>query len=226
VLAGWDIIPTMATQDAATEWRRLSELYGNMSDSELLALARKQSELTDVAQGALANEMSFRKLKLTPEEPAKPQRQLDLANLDPAYEEDRKLVEIRTVWSLADALQVQQLLDQAGIPFFMGTEMATGVDAVTSNFVDGLSVKVMNIGVPWARQALEYYEPRNEPEAEKEVEPEDVAVRCPRCNSTEVVFDNLVGEEPKTEKDSPQEFEWTCDACGHRWKDDGVAGGA
>jgi hypothetical protein len=106
---GRDIIPTMATLDAATEWRRLSELYSRMADGELLALARKQSELTDVAQGALANEMSFRRLKLTPEEPATPrkvERVVDPADLNPAYDEDRKLVEIRTVWSLADALQL------------------------------------------------------------------------------------------------------------------------
>ena len=207
--------------DPATEWRRLSEFYGRMSDGELLALARKQSELTDVAQGALANEMSFRKLKLGPEKPNVPPPRPERP-LDPAYDEDRKLVEIRTVWSLADALQVQQLLDRAGIPFFMGPEMATGVDAVTSNFVNGVSVKIMNIGVPWAQQALQYYEPENEPEAEKEEEVGDVAVRCPKCHSTEVVFDSLHGEAPASEKDSAQQFEWSCDDCGHRWKDDGI----
>jgi DNA-directed RNA polymerase subunit M/transcription elongation factor TFIIS len=220
-----DIIPTMATQDAATEWRRLSELYGKMADGELLALARKQSELTDVAQEALANEMSFRKLKLQAEEPAipkKPERPLD-----PAYDDDRKLVEIRVVWSLADALQLQQLLDQAGIPFFMGAEMATGVDVVTSSFVNGVSVKIMNIGVPWAQQALRYYEPENEPEAEKqEEETADLVVRCPKCHSTEVVFDSVQGEESASETDSTEQFEWTCDDCGHRWTDDGIVRGA
>jgi hypothetical protein len=50
----------MATFDAATEWRQLSELYGRMADGEMLALAWKQSELTDVAQDALANEVRFR----------------------------------------------------------------------------------------------------------------------------------------------------------------------
>jgi len=229
LLACWDMIPTMATQDAATEWRRLSELYGQMSDGELLALARKQSELTDVAQETLANEMSFRKLKLSAEEPASPKKQervVDPADLDPAYDEERKLVEIRTVWGLGDALQLQQLLDQAGIPFFMGPEMATGVDAVTSNFVNGVSVKIMNIGVPWAQQALQYYEPENEPEAEKEEKHGNLEVRCPKCHSTEVVLDKLPGEAPENKKDSLQEYEWTCDACGHRWKDDGIVGEA
>jgi hypothetical protein len=215
----------MATLDSATEWRRLAELYGRMADGELLALARKQSELTDVAQDALANEMRFRKLKLQPEappeplEPPKPQRELD-----PAYEDERKLVLIRTVWSLADALQMQQLLDRAGIPFFMGPEMATGVEAVTSNFVNGVDVKIMNVGVPWALQALQYYEPANEPESERVEEPDEIPVRCPRCHSSDIVLDTLIGEEPSTEKDSPQQFEWTCDACGHRWKDDGIVG--
>jgi DNA-directed RNA polymerase subunit M/transcription elongation factor TFIIS len=210
----------MATFDAATEWRRLSELYGRMADGELLALARKQSELTDVAQDALANEVRFRKLKLeaeAPVEPPKPARELD-----PAYEEERKLVLIRTVWSLADALQVQHLLDRAGIPFFMGPEMAMGVDAVTSNFAAGVDVKIMSIGVPWALQALQYYEPANEPESEQHQEPDEIPVRCPRCRSEEVVFEDLTGEEPKTEKDSPQQFQWACDSCGHRWADDGI----
>jgi DNA-directed RNA polymerase subunit M/transcription elongation factor TFIIS len=211
----------MATLDSATEWRRLSELYGRMANGELLALARKQSELTDVAHDALANEMRFRKLKLEAEEPAvraKPSRELDSA-----YDEDRKLVEICTVFSAADALQVQQLLDRAGIPFYMGIEEATGVDAVTSDFTKGVGVKIMNVGVPWAQQALANYEPANDPWPKQHQEPDEIPVCCPKCHSTEVVFEDLIGEEPKTEKDSPQQFQWACDSCGYRWKDDGIA---
>jgi len=58
----------MSTLDPTTEWRRLSELYRQMSDGELLALARKKHELTEVAQGSLANEISQRRLKEEPEE--------------------------------------------------------------------------------------------------------------------------------------------------------------
>lgn len=214
------MMPAMSTLDPATEWRRLSELYGRMADGELLALARKQSELTDVAQGALANEMSIRRLKLQPEVPTaapRPPREVD-----PVYEEDRRLIEILTLWSVADALQVQQLLDAAGIPFFMGSEKATGVEAVTSNFGEGVSVQIMNVGVPWARQALANYQPANEQRHKQEEEPEEILIRCPKCHSTEIVFEDLTGDEPRAEKDSPQEFAWTCDACGHRWTDDGI----
>jgi len=219
---GRDMIPMMATLDAASEWRRLSELYGRMSDGELLALASKDSELTEVAQEALANEIAQRRLKPEPEAPAEPPT--PPGELNPAYEEDRRLVEICTVWSVADALQVQQLLDRAGIPFFMGPEKATGVDAVTSDFAKGVSVEIMNVGLGWARQALVNYEPANDPGPKQVEEPDEIAVLCPRCHSTEIVFDTLIGEEPSTEKDSPQQFEWTCDACGHRWKDDGIVG--
>jgi DNA-directed RNA polymerase subunit M/transcription elongation factor TFIIS len=200
----------MSTLDGGAEWRRLSELYRGMSDGELVALA-------------LANEISLRRLKVTadePESPPVPQRPLD-----PAYDEDRRLVTISTVWSVGDALRLQRLLDGAGIPFFMGEEMATTVDAVTSDFAKGLPVRIMNIGVPWARQVLLDYFPKDEPESERVAQEEatkEVPVRCPKCHSTEVVFEDLVGEAPATEEDSPQQFEWTCDACGHHWKDDGL----
>lgn len=213
----------MATMDGAGEWRRLSEHYGRMSDGELLALARKKAELTEVAQDTLKNEMAARRLKLEPEAvvaPPSPPRELS-----PAYEEDRQLVQICTVWSLVDALQVQQLLDRAGIPFFMGDERANDASLVTSNFADGVAVVIMQVGVPWAREALQYYEPLNEPKQERAEEPREIPVRCPKCRSTEVVFDHLIGEEPRTEKDSPQQFEWRCDSCGHRWKDDGILRG-
>src|SRR2546427_12119588 len=133
----------METLDPATEWLRLSERYRQMSDDELLALSRQISEMTEVAQQVLAQEISQRKLKLEPdneepnevpnEEPPAPPG-LDTPNLEPPpdatdapdpYAKDRELVEIRSVWSLSDALQLQTLLDDAGIPFFMGAEKAT-----------------------------------------------------------------------------------------------------
>ena len=221
----------MSTLDGGAEWRRLSEHYRRMSDDELVGLARKRSELTEVAQETLANEISLRRLKVPPEPPSAPSRpaipepRLDPAEPESVYDEDRRLVTIDTVWSVADALRLQRLLDGAAIPFFMGPEMATGVDAVTSNFANGVPVRIMNIGVPWARQVLQDYFPRDEPESERREREEatkDRPVRCPKCHSTEVVFDDLIGEAPTTEQDSPQQYEWTCDSCGHHWKDDGL----
>jgi DNA-directed RNA polymerase subunit M/transcription elongation factor TFIIS len=225
----------MEALDPAEEWRYLSERYRQMSDEELLALAPQSSELTHVAQQALASEMSRRGLKLQPEKPVPPPE----PELDPdsPYAEDRELVEIRTVWSLSDALQLQALLDAAGIPFFMGPEKATSAGAVTSNFANGVSVKIMNVGIPWANRAMIHYTPANEPAPKPTDELNDPIVRCPKCHSEEVVFDGLIndglvnddqnndgliGEPPAATDKALPKFEWTCDSCGYRWKDDGI----
>jgi hypothetical protein len=121
----------------------------NVSDGELLVLAQQNFELTEIAQQSLASEISRRGLKRQSEElPARPE---PFPPFDSSGDEDRELVEICTVWSLSDALQLQTLLGRAGIPFFMGPEKATGVETVTSNFVNGVSVQVMRIGLPWTR---------------------------------------------------------------------------
>jgi len=125
----------------AGEWLRISEHYRQLSDSELQVLARQRSELTDFAQQALAQELSHRGLQPEDEaeKPATPSPFMrppaffehespklrdsagyDFPNPDSAYAEDRKLVELCTVWSVRDALKVQTILDRLGIPFFMG----------------------------------------------------------------------------------------------------------
>ena len=209
----------MTDLDPAAEWRQLSEHYRGMSDEELVVIARQSSALTDVAQQALTQEISYRKLQVPPEEtPLPPDPEPDPES---PYAEDRELVELCTVWSLRDALQLQTLLDRAGIPFFMGPEKATGVDVVTSDFVKGVSVQVMRIGMPWTRQVMLHYEPADEPD--RRLEPEELPVRCPTCGSTEVVLGRLVTESPTAKDCSPHpQFEWTCDSCGHQWEDDGI----
>ena len=216
----------MQTLDPAGEWLRLSEHYRQLSDDELVGLARQTSELTDVAQQALVQEIANRRLKLPPEEsapPRSPEPQPDSAeDGDSPYAEDHKLVVIRTVWSLADALKLQRLLDTAGIPFYMGPEKAAGVDAVTSNFANGLSVQIMQVGVPWARQALQQYFPADEPPQEKADESDNLAIHCPKCHSTEVVFEDLEQGPGNSEGKPSSKFKWTCDSCGHEWEDDGL----
>lgn len=216
----------MQTLDPAGEWLRLSEHYRQISDGELVGLAMQTSELTDVAQQALAQEIANRRLKLPPKEsatPRSPEPQPDSAeDGESPYTEDRELVVISTVWSLADALKLQSLLDTAGIPFYMGPEKATGVDAVTSNFANGLSVQIMQVGVPWARQALQQYFPADEPPQEKADESDNLAIHCPQCHSTEVVFEDLDRGPEKSQGKPSSKFKWTCDSCGHEWEDDGI----
>jgi DNA-directed RNA polymerase subunit M/transcription elongation factor TFIIS len=216
----------MQTLDPAGEWLRLSEHYRQLSDDELVGLARQTSELTDGAQQALAQEIANRRLKIPPEEsaaPPSPEPEPDSAeDGESPYAEDRELVVICTVWSLADALKLQRLLDTAGIPFYMGPEKATGVEAVTANFANGLSVQIMQVGVPWARQVLQQYFPADEPPEQKADESDKLAIHCPKCHSTEVVFEDLDRGRENSEGKPLSKFKWTCDSCGHEWEDDGV----
>jgi len=212
--------------DPAGDWLRLSEHYRQLSDDELVGLARQTSELTDGAQQALAQEIANRRLKIPPEEstvPPSPEPEPDSAeDGESPYAEDRELVDICTVWSLADALKLQRLLDSAGIPFYMGPEKATEVEAVTSNFANGLSVQVMQVGEPWARQVLQQYFPADEPREEKADESDNLAIHCPKCHSTEVVFEDLDRGPENSEGKPLSKFKWTCASCGHEWEDDGL----
>jgi len=237
----------MDTRDPAGEFLRISERYRQMRDSELLLLIPQSSELTPLAQQALASEVRQRGLKaeVADEKPATPSpfkppaflehespKLRDSTGYDPSgsdsshedqYDEDRKLVELCTVWSVRDARKVQTILDAAGIPFFMGTEKATGVDEVTSNFSNGVGVQIMRIGMPWAMPAMQHYEPEDDPTPKENEELDELPVRCPRCHSTEVVFEGRTSEPAITADESSQKYNWTCDSCGYRWEDDGVA---
>src|SRR5579859_5270981 len=135
--------------DQAGEWRRLAEHYRQMTDGELLDLARQRSALTDAAQQALAQEISSRKLTIPSEEPPPlPEPPPDVPDdADDPYAKERELIEIATLWSLRDALRLQYLLDVAGIPFYLGPQKATRVDPAT-NFAGGVAVKIMRVGWP------------------------------------------------------------------------------
>jgi DNA-directed RNA polymerase subunit M/transcription elongation factor TFIIS len=235
----------MDTLDPAGEFLRITERYRQMSDDELLVLMPHSSELTPFAQQALANEVRQRGLQAEVEvedkgpsarsqfkpppaffEYESPKLRdsagYDFPSPDSSYEEDRKLVELCTVWSVRDALKVQTILDGLGIPFFMGPENATGVDEVASNFANGVGVRIMQIGLPWAGPAMRHYEPEDDPTPKVNEELDEILVRCPKCHSTEVVFEGRAPEPGKAMDESSREFKWTCDSCGHQWEDDGV----
>jgi hypothetical protein len=218
------IIPTaMDSVDPATEWWRLVEHYRQLTDDELIDLARKRSELTAVAQQCLSDEISTRRLKVEPVEAEEAPAALAPERPDSPYAEERSLVTLCTVWSVRDALQIQTLLNRAGIPFCFGEERATRVDGVAANFAEGVGVSIMNVGLPFARDLLRDYFPKDVPASENSGELPDVFIRCPQCNSEEVVFEHLQGEDPTTHQKIVQKYQWKCDSCGYEWEDDGVA---
>lgn len=230
----------MATQGPAAESLRIAEHYRQLSDGELIDLAQHPSELTDMAQTALQQEISARKLKVPPVEDQRENNwepPVDDESDDSTYAEERKLVGLTTVWSRRDAEQLQGILVQAGIPFCVGPEKATSVDEVRSSFSDGLEVQVMRAAFPYVQSCLRHYEPKDEPAEEKVDDDPDLAVHCPKCHSTDVVFEHLAGAQASEEEDSEEidsgdeeieptsssrKFDWTCASCGYKWEDDGI----
>ena len=209
----------MKPVDPGAEWLRLADHYRKMSDRELLSLARQSSNLTEEARQVLADQMSIRALKLLPEAP----RVSVARKPDPnsPYAEDRELVGLCRVWSLRDALQLKYLLDVAGIPFYLGKDRLADPDLSALNYAEGVPVAVMRIGYPWAWMALRNYEPADEPQGEQ-IDWHEIPVRCPKCRSTDTVFERLTPQANSPTDCESSNFEWTCDSCGHHWADDGV----
>jgi len=210
----------MGTLGTAQESLRLAQHYGRLTDEELIELAGEKENLTEAAQQALMMEISSRKLSVPPSQPkvTLPPVPSPTSSDDDPYAEDRELVQIRTVWSKADAHRLQYVLDLAGIPFYMGKEMARSVDGVISNFAEGVPVSVMRIGRSRAWQAMQNYFPKDERPEPDYADAGDVAIHCPRCRSREVIFDHLL----ETRDDASGMYRWTCADCGNQWEDDGV----
>jgi len=101
------------------EWQRLQGLYAAMSDDELLELARKKAELTEVAQQVVDTEMSSRGLTVSAEDTAPVEQMPELEQSD----DDPSLVELMTFQIPADAERALHELDDHGIPLRMKQAM-------------------------------------------------------------------------------------------------------
>ena len=221
----------MPAQDPATQWRDLTEHYRRLTDDELIDIAQDSADLTDTAQQVLKQEISSRGLNLEPaKEPDPPEPEMNSDDSDPdtpdPYAEDCALVDLCDVWSIADALKLQAILVTASIPFYIGPEKAQSVDAITSNFTGGLTVKVMRIGKPYASAAMQSYSPADAPADEDAGDIDSLAIHCPKCHSEDVtlVDDKTHDQIDDTNErvESASKFHWNCDACGNDWIDEGI----
>jgi DNA-directed RNA polymerase subunit M/transcription elongation factor TFIIS len=198
--------------DRVEEWRRLKEHYAAMSDDELQAVAGDGWELTEVAQQALQAELSSRRLdvKIAAAPPPSPAPEpSEAGGFDPT---DSDLAMAQQVWDLAEARRVKGILDAGGIPSYFGPNNVENPDELWLDSGGEIDVKVRQADQQRALQALRT--------AASESEPEYLA-RCPKCHSSEIVFQGLDGE-PAEDATANSKFNWSCDACGYTWKDDGV----
>jgi DNA-directed RNA polymerase subunit M/transcription elongation factor TFIIS len=214
----------MSDFDPNREWRRLSEVYAAMNEDELQAVADDAYELTDIAKQVLQAEISHRGLsiELKKQAPASEDQEpvYDDANYAPPPEED--LEELQRVWNMDEAKDIKSRLDAGSVPSYLGPESVDDIRLLRASFERGVAVKVRISDSQRAMGVLanSYRPPEGEAPAD---EPDDVEyeVHCPKCHSTEIVFQSLEPD-PATKSAFDSKFNWSCDACGHRWKDDGM----
>jgi DNA-directed RNA polymerase subunit M/transcription elongation factor TFIIS len=74
--------------------------------------------------------------------------------------------------------------------------------------------------IPASEENASPEELQAEPGSGDEDEITDYSAHCPRCHSTEIIFRKL--DKSKVEPEHDPKFSWRCDACGYKWKDDGM----
>jgi DNA-directed RNA polymerase subunit M/transcription elongation factor TFIIS len=132
---------------------------------------------------------------------------LKMDPLAPLPPEDEDLVVFRWELNIEEAGHTMKTLAAAGIPSF-------------------LSLEVRADDVKRAHAAMDR-EVDAEIEEDDPEENKEFAIFCPKCHSAKVVLKGRTS----TLEASPRgvKYQWSCDACGHQWVDDGwvqeVAGG-
>ena len=206
--------------DPNREWQRLSEVYAAMNEDELQAVADDAYELTDIAKQVLLAEISRRGLPIELRKQAQSSEEPpEYAPVNPA---DLDLVELFRVLDMDEATRVKQRLDEVGIPSYLGPDLVDDIRLLHTSFEKGVGVKVRHFDRRRAIAALALYSRNPQPDASAdEAGDEEYEVRCPKCHSTEVVFQSI-DLDPATKSTFDSKFNWSCDACGYQWKDDGL----
>ena len=193
--------------------QQLKESYEHMTEDELGAVAEDAYDLTDIAREALQAVITEKgiavRLKLEPPAPLPP-------------EDDEGLINFSWPDNAEDAWRWMRVLTAARIPSFLGPDNVMHLEEFQGRFDGPVSLKIRNVDRKRAYAAVKraYARARangweKEPEDEK-----DYAVLCPKCHSVKVV---LEGRDLKLADPSlAVKFQWSCDACGHQWEDEGI----
>jgi hypothetical protein len=199
----------MDSLDPVEESRRLQEHYARLSDDELQAVADEGYDLTDLAKEALQAEIRGRGLHIQPKRAPAAQPEPVTGDFDPS---DLDLVVVNRVWDSTEACQLKSILDHARVPSYLGPDNIENVDTFRGSFDRGVDLKVRYVDNQRALQAISQSLP---PDSGVET---DFVPRCPKCHSSEIVFQSL----DSAANSAFDSFNWSCDACGYQWKDDGI----
>jgi DNA-directed RNA polymerase subunit M/transcription elongation factor TFIIS len=223
----------MESIDPEEARRQLRGTYERMTEDELCGVAKVARDLTPIAREALQAEISGRglniELKTAPPQPAPIDTpDVDASGVDTSdtsdLDLDLDLVNVSRLWDAAEAQRVKEILDAAFVQSFLGPDDIVDLEDFKSSFDGGVDLKVRGVDYARACAALanssRAEEDREEDQVEDAEEDLDYAVHCPKCKSPEVVFQGKDPEAANPAVDAP--FNWSCDACGYQWKDDGI----
>jgi hypothetical protein len=190
----------------------LAAQYAQMSETELMELARSYDGLLEIAQVALRAEFARRGLEPPLVE-------------EPEEWEFRRLVTVRRYRDLAEVYAGRSLLETAGIPAWIADENLVRMDWFYSNLLGGMRLQVDEHDEKDAREILEAGVPGTITYGQEEAY---VQPTCPKCGSAEITLGggterglSLVALYILSIPVPPREAVWHCEACGAQWVDAG-----
>jgi hypothetical protein len=196
---------TPSPEDLATE-------YAQMSETELMELARSYDGLLEIAQVALRAEFARRGLEPPVVE-------------EPQEWEFRRLATVRRYRDLTEAFVGRSLLESAGIPAWIADEHLVRMDWFYSNLVGGMRLQVDERDEAAAQEILEEGVPGTIEYGHEEVY---VQPTCPKCGSAEITLGDgtergrsFVALYVLSIPVPPRVAAWHCEACGAEWADAG-----
>ncbi len=190
----------MAAIDPQQERRRLAEYYAGQLDGELEKVASQARELTGLARETLQAELRRRgSTTELSEAPPTPREQNPVISDDPPHPPPptlapdgdlalRKMVTIRQIRDLPEALLAKGSLESAGVGAVLTDDNVIRLDWLWSNLLGGIKLSVAEEDVEDADEILDQPIP----------EEFDVAgvgeyhqPHCPACESLDVTFKEL-----------------------------------
>ena len=232
----------MDPADSQRERALLYERYRGMTDEELENIAAAAYELTDVACESLRHEIASRRLAVSlnldpaavskvvalPQPvahqnlPTPPDTEEAMNELPPEDDgfvpDDRDLAWIYTAYEFDELLQIKRYLNQARIECFFGDEKLRDVRKLPPIFHGDMEIRVWVHQLQDAQAVLTACVPG----FGAQQEPPNLEMRCPRCHSDGVIFEERDLKTSSEKVTNQSKFRWRCDDCGHEWKDDGI----
>ena len=208
------------------EWQRLTQLYREKYDDELLDLAADSADLTEVARQVLRDEMKTRGLDkrnlaasgpMDPDRPAPPQyasdaNQTDIEESDAEDAQEQSDLPREYTWKTLlcecedreEADRISEVLKQAGIESWI--ETPGSYSQYSQLDLRNPRILVAADQLDDARAIVVRPIPQEIVDRSKMQQPEFVLPACPSCGAADPV---LEGVDPFNR--------WRCEACGKQW---------